>query len=107
MGTDSQEFIGEMYRLVGALHNEFDWSKVKTEEENEQRSQHYQSCLSQVRHFYSDADSWLLRESGNGLMVLSIEEQRRALLDYAVLIEHRLKKYLSVTSEDDWWWAIR
>ena len=108
MGTDDHVFITEMYRLINLLHYEINWSNLKTDEETDQCLQHFQSCTSQVRHFYNDANEWLQREGGAHLIILTPAEQRKALFEYATLIDHPVKKYLTPEAgEDEWWDAIR
>lgn len=98
MGTTDLEFIGTMFGFVWDLHNEVDWpdvlESVLEDEQHEMYSSYFQSCTSRVRHFYNNASSWMVRETGAPLVAHTPSEQLAGLLEYASLTEDSIKKHI-------------
>ena len=93
--------------LVSVLHNEVGWSSLETAEEQGAFLKHYQKCLSEVHDFYRETNLWAQKEGGVQLEVLTPSEQWLHLQEYAILIDHPLKKYMLAATEDEWWDAIK
>lgn len=100
MGTDNQEIANEIYGLAWLMHHEVDWSKplpneiaigMTRESLDNEMGQHWQSCLSDARHFYREAAEWHekrydMYQKVKPLIELEKQKRHEVLTEYANLL---------------------